>query len=149
LEYYYQRAEFDKIMSPGFEAGPNTIAGFYSSATDSHIEFHSFFLNLLLRHPSGSVHPYIGFGPGITRASVSFNEDNLTTEGFGFAETGDETAFCWQILAGVDFDLSESIAIGAGYRYFSTRPTFTWANGTKSDYDPVYHNFALDIKYRF
>ena len=101
VEYAYQRAEFDKIMSPGFEAGPHTIAGFYSPATDSHIEFQSLFLNLLVRYPAGKVHPYAGFGPGVTRCSVSFNEAELTTEGFGFAESGDDTAFCWQALAGV------------------------------------------------
>ena len=96
LEYSYQRAEFDKIMSPGFEAGPHTIAGFYSPATDSRIEFQSLFLNFLVRYPAGKVHPYVGFGPGVTRCSVSFNETELTTEGFGFAESGDHTTFCWQ-----------------------------------------------------
>lgn len=149
LEYAYQRAEFDKIMSPGFEAGPHTIAGFYSPATDSRIEFQSLFLNFLVRYPAGKVHPYVGVGPGVTRCSVSFNETELTTEGFGFAESGDDTTFCWQALAGVDFDVSARVVVGAGYRYVAAEPSFTWANGTQSDYDPVCHNLVLDVKYRF
>ncbi|NCA82334.1 MAG: porin family protein [Opitutae bacterium] len=149
VEYSYQRAEFDKIMSPGFAAGPHAISGFYSPATDSHVEFQSLFLNLLVRYPDGKVHPYAGIGPGVTRCSVSFNEANLTTEGFGFAETGDDTAFCWQAVAGVDFDVAERVVVGAGYRYFAAEPSFTWANGTQSDYDPITHNVVLDVKCRF
>ena len=149
LEYSYQFAKFDKIMSPGFQAGPESISGFYAKATDSSIEFQSFFFNILVRYPSGKVHPYAGIGPGVTRSSVSFNEANLTTEGFGFEESGEDTTFCYQILAGVDFDLSGHISLGAGYRYFAAEPSMTWANGTSSDYDPISHNFVLDVKYYF
>ena len=149
LEYAYQRAEFDKIMSPGFEAGPQTIAGFYSQTTDSSIEFQSLFLNFIARYPEGKTHPYLGVGPGVTRVSVSFNEPSLTQEGFGFEESGKDTTFCCQILAGVDFDVSEHIMLGLGYRYFIAKPTMTWANGTSSDYDPVSHNFIVEMKYYF
>lgn len=149
LEYTYQRAEFDKIMSPGFSAGPYMVEGFYSGANDSYVTFNSIFLNFIARYPEGRVHPFIGFGPGMTRAYVSFNEPNLTKEGFGFQESGDDDTFCYQIMAGVDFDVNASLSVGAGYRYFAAKPTMTWENGTKSDYDPVTHSFALDVKYKF
>ena len=45
--------------------------------------------------------------------------------------------------------MSDRVVVGAGYRYFAAKPSFTWANGTQSDYDPVYHNLVLDVKYRF
>lgn len=149
VEYTYQRLEFDRILSPGFEAGPHTIGGFYSKATDSHLTFQSLFLNILVRYPHGRMHPYVGIGPGMTRADVSFNEPSLTREGFGFQENGDDDTFCYQILAGVDYDASDTVSIGAGYRYFSARPSMTWANGTSSDYDPVLHGFVLDVKCHF
>ncbi len=149
VEYTYQRAEFDKIMSPGFNAGPYIVDGFYSDANDSYMTFNSLFLNIIARYPEGRMHPYVGIGPGMTRAYVSFNEPNLTTEGFGFQESGDDDIFCYQIIAGVDYDVDASFSIGAGYKYFAAKPTITWANGTQSDYDPVTHSFVLDVKYKF
>lgn len=45
--------------------------------------------------------------------------------------------------------MSERTSPGVGYRYFAAEPSMTWANGTASDYDPVSHNFVLEIKYYF
>ena len=149
IEYSYQRADFYKIMSPGFNAGPFAVDGFYSEAKNSYMTFNSIFLNLIARYPEGSMHPYIGVGPGMTRMFVSFSESNLTKEGFGFNEVGDDDTFCYQIVAGVDYDLNPSISIGAGYKYFAAKPTMTWKNGTKSDYDPVTNSFVIDVKYHF
>ena len=146
LEYMFQRNEFESIRSSGFEAGPMTVSAFNSKTRDSNLQLHSLFLNIIARYPDGKIHPYVGVGPGVTRAKVAFNEANLTSEGFGFAESGDDTTVCYQFLAGIDFDLSERLALGMSYRYFAARPTMTWANGTSSDYDPTSHNFVLELK---
>jgi opacity protein-like surface antigen len=148
LEYNYQKADLDKITSPGFTAGKSTISAFSSKANDSSINFHSVFFNIMARYPNGIIHPYLGIGPGVTRTSISFNEPNLTAE-YGFVESGEDTGFSYQVLTGVDFDVTSNISLGVGYKYFTTKPTITWKNGTHSHYDPSSHNFVFDVKFHF
>ena len=148
LEYNYQKADVNRITTPGFTAFTVTIPAFSNLANNSGTSFHSIFLNVMARYAEGIVHPYIGIGPGVTLSTISFNEPDLTA-GYGFVETGEATNVSYQILGGVDFDISTNISIGGGYKYFATAPAITWANGTHSHYDPSSHNFVFHVKYYF
>lgn len=147
LEQNEESADVRTIMSPGFKAGKYTVAAFDAEAADSRIAFHSTFLNLLLRHASGRVHPYIGIGPGVTRSAIAFNEPALTNEGLGFVESGETTRYSYQLLAGIDFSVTERVTIGLGYKFFAVNPTFEWANGSHSAYDPRTHSLVLNLKF--
>lgn len=142
-----QSAAVGTIRSPGFEAGKYIVAPFDAKAADSSIAFQSTFLNLILRHASGKVHPYIGVGPGLTRSSIDFNEPSLTNEGLGFEESGETTGPSYQLLAGVDFNVTEHLTIGLGYKYFAVNPVFAWANGSHSGYDPRTRSLVFNVKF--
>lgn len=148
LEYSYQQSDLEAIGSTGFTAFEHEITTFFADAEDSRLECNSLHLSVVMRVSGGAVHPYVGIAPGLTRSSISFNEPELVGQ-FGFVEEGDDTSFSYQLLGGVDFDLSPVISLGVGYRYFAVEPTMTWRNGTFSDYDYSSHNFVFDLKYRF
>ena len=106
LEYFYSNPDADR-----------TVVG--SSAVEGDIEFHSFMYNMMVRYPEGRFHPYLGAGLGFSYADASVQ----TTSPLGSANTSEnDTAFAWQILAGVDIDLTNNWTADIGYRYFYTEP---------------------------
>lgn len=143
-----QSAAIATIASPGFSVGRQAVAAFATEAEDSSIAFQSTFFNILLRYPEGRIHPYLGFGPGSTKSIIDFNEESVTTEGFGFAENGEVTGPSYQLLVGVEIEVGARLSVGIGYRYFATNPTFNWANGSQSTYDPRTHDFVLTFTTR-
>jgi opacity protein-like surface antigen len=140
LEFNYQKTTVNRITSPGFVAGVDTIPAFSSKAENSLAKMNSLWLNLLVRYPKGSVHPFIGFSPGLTYATIAFHEQNIVGN-FGFEETGSDTDFAWQVQFGCDFDISTLFSVGGGYKYMAVTPKMPWANGTYSDYE--YHSSTI------
>jgi opacity protein-like surface antigen len=88
---------------------------------------------MLVRHPDGPFHPYTGFGLGWTW----FDLDNIkftVPQGWMWAATGtrdysagdiDDDCLGWQLLAGLDCDVTEVVALGIGYRFFQAEPNFS------------------------
>jgi opacity protein-like surface antigen len=148
LEYNYEKANVDRITTGGFVADTNTIPAFSKEAEDSYASFNSIFLNIIARYPKGIAHPWIGIGPGLSFSTISFNEPTLIGP-FGFVEKSEATSFSYQLSFGSDFEITPSLSLGAGYKYFSAKPKMTWANGTYSDYKYSSHNFFIDLKFHF
>lgn len=148
LEYSFQTATVDRITSNGFTADTAIIPAFSSNANHSSASFNSLFLNIIARYPGGKVQPYLGFGPGITRSYISFDEPNLVGS-YGLVESADDTGFSYQILFGADIDITSKISLGGSYKYFAVKPTMTWQNGTHSHYEYSSHNIVADLKFHF
>jgi opacity protein-like surface antigen len=147
LEQTRQAADILTIRSAGFDAGKYTVAAFDAPAQDSSITFRSSFANVILRLGDGRVRPYLGIGPGTTRATIAFNEPALTNEGLGFTESGETTGPSYQVIAGINFSVTARMTVGFGYRYFAMDPVFQWANGTQSSYDPRIQAWVFQVKY--
>ncbi len=89
----------------------------------------NFFFNLLLRYPKGRIHPYVGAGIGWSY----FDMKNLETfHGFTVEQWESDTAFAWQFLGGVNFQIVPNISADITYRYFGTDP----------------HLSVVDVEYR-
>jgi len=85
----------------------------------------NFFFNLLLRYPKGRIHPYGGAGIGFSY----FEINNLETfQGITFEEIESDTAFAWQILAGLNFDIAPNLSADLTYRYFETDPHLSFVD---------------------
>ncbi|NLE25303.1 MAG: porin family protein [Clostridiaceae bacterium] len=70
---------------------------------------HNFMANLLFRYPHEKIHPFIGAGIGFSKGTVeigSWDED--------------DTAFAWQLVAGVNFELAPQISLDLAYKYFNS-----------------------------
>ena len=65
------------------------------------------------------VRPYIGAGLGLARHDGDAALSIL--QGATGAESGDDTVFAWQLMAGFEFDLAADVTLFGGYRYFRTR----------------------------
>ena len=83
------------------------------------------------------VSPYLTGGIGL--ASVKVKESGDTTL--------DESAFAWQLGAGVGFKASENVVVDLGYRYFKTSDV-TSNDGT-SDISVAGSNILAGIRYSF
>ena len=82
---------------------------FDNTNVDGNFSAHNFMANLLLRYPEGKIHPFVGVGIGISRGTVeigSWDED--------------DTAFAWQLMAGVNFELAPKISLDLAYKYFNS-----------------------------
>ena len=147
-EYYYFHPWFTKV----------------DLRTD--ISIMALMLNVLLRDPYGQVHPYGGVGMGW--AWFTMEDAKLVMEpGWEWPhgptrinEQGDldSDGFAFQVLLGLNIDLTRSLSADLGYRYLRTEPEIVFARGgldaeeivdldTKMTYNT--HMITLGLSYRF
>lgn len=81
--------------------------------------------NIIAKYPEGKFHPYIGVGLGMSYVEVE-GTFRARIGGTSITEydSDNNTAFAWQILAGVDVELTNNLVLDLGYRYFYTKPEF-------------------------
>ena len=126
IEYNYIRNNFDnsKTIPNIMGNGPGTI--------DGTIGIHALLFNVKARYPEGRIHPYAGFGLGWSIVQLG---DLTITGGAGPSEKGNiGNGFCWQLMTGVDFDITPKVAVGIGYKYLATKPTI----GSNGDSDRIH-----------
>jgi len=91
------------------------------SAVDGDYSAHNVMANLLFRYPEGKIHPYAGFGLGVSTAT--FEADGSVILGNNAIEGSideDDTAFAWQLIAGINFEISENWSADLAYKYFNS-----------------------------
>jgi len=98
---------------------------------------HNFMANALARYPEGRFHPYVGFGIGLSRGTFTA----ATTT--GFIDESD-TAFAWQFLAGLNFEITRNWSADLGYRYFRSKYDMQNADVTSKD-----HIILIGVNYHF
>ena len=110
------------------------------------INIHSLLFNLKARYPEGRFHPYAGFGVGYSYFQVGdMTEGSISVKG----DSG--SAVCYQILTGLDFDITSNLGVGIGYKYFATKPTVGSANSNKiyADFDYAASVVTVGLTYTF
>lgn len=116
MEYNYIRNEIDNDKIVPYNHGYATL--------DGTMTIHALLFNLKARYPQGRVHPYAGFGLGYAYSSFGdITERQVGGPGVEIWNSESGGAFCWQFLAGVDFDIMPNLSAGIGYKYFATKPT--------------------------
>jgi opacity protein-like surface antigen len=97
--------------------------------------------NFLLRYPSGRIHPYVGVGVGWSWGSFKANVPGLSVD-------DSDNTFAWQILAGVNFEITPSWSADLAYRYFTSKYTI-YSGGNDVDVTSKNHMILLGINYHF
>lgn len=95
--------------------------------------------------PQQRVHPYVGAGVGV--AHVSINDARVGNA--GVADDSD-TVFAYQLMVGVEYDVTQQVALYGDYHYLGTDdPTFEGTSG--SDFDSEYNssNVSVGVRYTF
>lgn len=142
FEYSYLNPDVDKTVL--YHAGTNY------AAIEGDIKFNNFMFNAIMKYPEGIIHPYIGAGLGFSYIDVSISATSTAR-----SYSNDDTVFAWQILAGVEIDLTNNLSMDIGYRYFATESNHNY------DHDYYYNEYdntpleystsmvTLGLKYRF
>ena len=122
--------QYQRLQDSDFsESGSGTILGATITGTlDLEPEIDAFMVNAALRQNEGKFHPYIGGGIGIAQSSVDAALSlTVTVNGQTFVGAGtvddSDTALAGQFFAGVDYDVTEKIYLGANVKYFLTDAT--------------------------
>ncbi len=144
-EYFYRGTthddvdEIDSFRDPVNQDKAAQELDRYASGLDDVLS-HNFFANLYYDYHSGSKFtPYVGFGVGVARVSLDYfglfrrnydptqittfpaNQQDLNqqlagTTTYGRAKLSD-TLFGYQLIAGVDYRVSEPVSIGLKFRW--------------------------------
>lgn len=76
--------------------------------------------------------PFFGAGPGVSISTVTFDDERLN--GGDFVDgTAADAVFAWQAFGGLRYRLSDSMSLGAVYKYFSANETTWEVEGTSTD----------------
>jgi len=96
-------------------------------------------LNAILRYPEGRIHPYVGAGIG-----WSFAEFKASGGGLSHVDD-DDSAFGWQLMAGVNFEITPNWSADLSYRYMQAEYEF----GGGSDRTSKNHMAMIGLNYHF
>ena len=135
LEIEYNHL-FDQDYSPQYVVGGLV-------REEGKIKLDNFLLDALVRYPKGRFHPYIGVGIGVSLFNISGTESTPLL-GSGGSYDENDTAFAWQLLGGIDIDITKNISGELSYRYFSTEPRFRHA-----EVDYISSLFTIGINFHF
>lgn len=132
--------EFDTgwIWNSIDKIGGSSLSG---DSSFSHIPF---MVNVVYRYPIGSkFETYIGGGAGGTYSILNIDEP-------GFSDDDGDIVFAWQVMAGVRYSLSETMAVGVGYKYLGTTEGDYEIGGGSLSIDSVHnHSFAAVFNWKF
>jgi len=116
----------------------------WSEQLSGNFSAHNLMANLLFRYPEGKIHPYVGFGFGLSMATF---EADYTFENKGvYSESIDEddTAAAGQFIAGVNFEIMPNVSADLAYKYFYCEYEID-----DDDFEVKNHMITLGVNYHF
>ncbi len=114
--------------------------------TDGDFKASNLMFNLIARYPEGKIHPYIGAGIGWSWGSLKATGVDPVDGPFS-ADLSDN-AFAWQILAGVNFEITPQWSADLGYRYFQCKYKFE-SGGESEDATAKNHMILIGVNFHF
>ena len=112
------------------------------SGVDGDFSAGNLMVNFLLRYPEGRYHPYVGVGVGWSMGSFKASEPGVTPI------DENDSAFAWQILAGINFEITPNWSADLAYRYFAG--SYSISSGADNfDLDAKNHMILIGVNYHF
>jgi len=84
---------------------------------DSAIHVDLIMLNAIARYPEGRIHPHVGLGLGYAYAKVDEAVVSFAGTPFWTYDGGSDSVFAYQLIAGVDIDITDNIMLSLAYKY--------------------------------
>ena len=111
-----------------------------------HSKIDALMFNMLARLPSGIFHPYIGAGAGYANVAI---DDALLSLGDQTANISSVSTgvFAYQLLTGIDFDITNNWFISLGYKYFAASKA-SYNTSATSPSVPGSKSASLDAEYK-
>ncbi len=115
------------------------------AGVDGDYSAHNIMANLLVRYPEGRIHPYAGVGIGWSWATL---KGSGTLVGVGGGSV-DESAngFAWQLIAGLNFEITPNWSADLAYRYFQAK--YDDVGDVNQDVTSKNHMILIGINYHF
>lgn len=119
------------------------------AGVDGDFRAHNVMGNLLLRYPEGTFHPYIGFGIGWSWGKIKASGTVVVDDGDDSIGSIDESdnAFAWQLMAGVNFEITPNMSVDIGYKYFQCK--YTFGDDPSTDATSRNHMIIMGINFHF
>ncbi len=135
LEYtYLAKQDYDETV--GYH-------GYDRIRADGDFRAHNLMGNLLFRYPQGRIHPYVGFGLGLSRATFELNGE-VGSSGSVKIIDEDEIAVASQFVAGVNFEITPNWSADLGYKYF-----YSEYEVDDTDVEAYNHIVTMGVNYHF
>ncbi len=115
------------------------------AGADGDYSAHNVMANLLVRYPEGKIHPFAGVGIGWSWATL---KGSGTVGGIGTGSV-DESAngFAWQVLAGLNFEITPEWSADLAYRYFQAK--YDDVGSDNVDVTSKNHMILIGVNYHF
>jgi opacity protein-like surface antigen len=114
------------------------------AGVDGDFKASNLMVNLIARYPEGKIHPYVGVGIGWSWGALKASG---TAGGFTGSVDESDNAFAWQILAGVNFEITPQWSADLGYRYFNAK--YEFGDDPTTDATSKSHMFLLGVNFHF
>ena len=112
------------------------------SGIDGDFAASNLMVNFILRYPEGKYHPYLGVGVGWSMASFKSSQAGVTPI------DENDSAFAWQILVGINFEITPQWSADLAYRYFAC--SYSISSGANNfDLDAANHMILIGVNYHF
>ena len=137
-EYAYRSADVDRFDAPGFGSGGDFASVILTANALYRLDGWETPIGQRLR-------PYAGFGVGFTQEI-----DLDIGSGASAGEYEDSGGFVWQVRGGLDWKLSDAVALNAELRYVDAgEPTFSGPGGARLDVGYAAVEGLVGLSYRF
>jgi opacity protein-like surface antigen len=141
LEVSYQEHDLDSISVSGITVDPADfgVSGDLSILTglvNAYFDFESGFPNL---------RPYVTGGLGFTNAEVNGAIEVVSVDGTSITDNDDDSAFAYQLGAGLGYSITDNITLDLRYRFFSA-PNLEFET-TETKFKS--HNLSAGVRVRF
>jgi opacity protein-like surface antigen len=133
----YLAFEFEySYLKPDINSSVIDWYGYDFVAVAGDVKLNNFMFNAVVKYPEGRFHPYVGIGLGLSYTDMStIVTQRIGSEMSSGPEEKDCTSFAWQLLAGVEIDVTNNLSVDIGYRYFGTEIELEYASGIEFKHD--------------
>ena len=136
----YLGLQFD--LNKHFPSGDKLTVSGVGFEVDTDVTVYSLTINAIVRYLNEPIRPYYGVGGGWFRAKI----DNGTILGIPF-QGEEDTAFGWQLLAGVDYIINPNLSVFGEYKYSGA--DFEFAGDVGLDVEYRVSQIYAGISYHF